>query len=146
MEWASPCFSAIPEMDLDVTPPPPKSGIKIYSIKRITCQSHSGVTSKSITSKAQYTKILEELFMALGFFPEIDLDDIRYTSFLPPPPPEWFGNKNWDVILLRRMDSDEFWPILNQLWKWLANKTWDVILLRRMDSDEFWTILNQLWK
>ena len=29
--------------------------------------------------------ILEELGMALGFIPEIDLDVILHTSFLPPP-------------------------------------------------------------
>ena len=34
---------------------------------------------KSITTKIQCTKILEELGMALGFIPEIDLDVIIYT-------------------------------------------------------------------
>ena len=56
--------------------------------------------------------------MALDFIPEIDLDVFLYMQFLPPPPPRmWLGNKTWDVILLRRIDSDEFWTILNQLRK-----------------------------
>ena len=55
--------------------------------------------------------------MALDFIPEIDLDVNLYMRFLPPPSRMWLGNKTWDVILLRRIDSDEFWTILNQLWK-----------------------------
>ena len=54
--------------------------------------------------------------MALDFIPEIDLDVILYMQFLPPPR-MWLGNKTWDIILLRRIGSDEFWAILNQLWK-----------------------------
>ena len=32
-----------------------------------------------MTTRTQCTKILEELGMALGFIPEIDLDGILYT-------------------------------------------------------------------
>ena len=39
----------------------------------------------------------------------MDLDNI--------PPKLGLGTKTWDVIPLRGIDSDEFWAILNQVWK-----------------------------
>ena len=56
-----------------------------------------------------------EHLSALDVIPEMDLDVNVYTSFLPPR--RWLGTKTWDVILPRRLESDEFWTMLNQLWK-----------------------------
>ena len=56
---------------------------------------------------------------SLGVIPKMDLDVILYTSFLSPLPRVWLRTKSWDVILLRRLDSDEFWTMLNQLSKQL---------------------------
>ena len=90
--------------------------LNAWNIKGIMFKSHSKKMSKSITSKAQSIKILEDPGIALSFIRGIDLDVILYTSLLPTPQ-SVIRKKTLDFYLLRRMDSDEFWTILNQLWK-----------------------------